>query len=223
MRSRRDVLRDAKIGIIEVPSPNGPAQSRNSPAKAGRPPADLASRRAFITISVAATGGLLVAMRTEPLGAQMQMAAPTGPLSFPGHYIQIDPDDRVLIWCAQPEMGEGTKTSLPMLVAEELDADWSRVRVEFSTTDRKYGGQGVGGSDAIRSDWDNLRRSARRRALLVSAAAAQWACPPPNAMPQRTWSDTPPGREAPYGSLAAARATLTVRAVSRSRIPRGIG
>jgi hypothetical protein len=67
----------------------------------------------------------------------MSMAAPTGPLNFPSHYIQIDPDDRVLIWCAQPEMGEGTKTSLPMLVAEELDADWRLVRIEFSTTDRK--------------------------------------------------------------------------------------
>ena len=117
-------------------------------------------------------------MRTELVGAQMQMPAQTGPLNFPSDYIQIDPDDRVLIWSAQPEMGEGTKTSLPMLVAEELDADWSRVRVEDATADMKYGGQGVGGSDAIRSDWDNLRRiGATARALLVSAAAAEWGVP----------------------------------------------
>ena len=57
-------------------------------------------------------------MRTEISGAQMQMPAPTGPATFPTHYIQIDPDDRVLIWSAQPEMGEGTRTSLPMLIAE---------------------------------------------------------------------------------------------------------
>ena len=53
------------------------------------------------------------------------MPAETGPLGFPTDYIQVDPDDRVLIWSARPEMGEGTKTSLPMLVAGELDADWT--------------------------------------------------------------------------------------------------
>lgn len=202
MRSRRDVLRDAKIGVFEDPSPLGRTKVL---------PHDR-SRRSFITISLAATGGLLVAMRSESLGAQMQMAAPTGPLNFPTHYIQIDPDDRVLIWCAQPEMGEGTKTSLPMLIAEELDADWNLVRVEFSTTDRKYGGQGVGGSDAIRSDWDSLRQiGATARALLVAAAAAEWNVPASECS-SNTHSIRHAGsnREARYGSLAARAATLTV-------------
>ena len=67
----------------------------------------------------------------------MQMPAQTGPLGFPTDYIQIDPDDRVLIWSAQPEMGEGTKTSLPMLVAEELDADWTQVRIDDAPLDRE--------------------------------------------------------------------------------------
>ena len=69
----------------------------------------------------------------------------------------------MLIWSAQPEMGEGTKTSLPMLIAEELDADWTKVRIDDAPLDRKYGGQGVGGSDAIRSDWDSCDASAPRR------------------------------------------------------------
>src|SRR5687768_1049024 len=155
MRSRRDVLRDAKIGIIEelIDEPRGSSPQDPSPHVG-----QLHGRRHFITVSVAATGGLLVAMRTELFGAPMQMAAPTGPAGFPTDYIQIDPDDRVLIWSAQPEMGEGTKTSLPMLIAEELDADWNLVRVDDAPLDPKYGGQGVGGSDAIRSDWDRLRR-----------------------------------------------------------------
>ena len=113
MRSRRDVLRDAKNGIIEEPG--------------SRPTLGDASRRQFITVSLAATGGLLVAMRIDSSGAQATTPQKAG---FPTEYIQIDPDDRVLIWSAQPEMGEGTKTSLPMLVAEELDADWSLVRVD---------------------------------------------------------------------------------------------
>jgi len=196
MRSRREVLRDAKQGIIEEPSD---FSSRPS-----------ASRRSFITVGLAATGGLLVAMRMEPLGAQSPALA--GPAGFPIDYIQIDPDDRVLIWSAQPEMGEGTKTSLPMIVAEELDADWSKVRIGDAPLDRKYGGQGVGGSDAIRSDWDNMRRiGATARALLIASAAAEWRVPAGECdtgahMVRHRASN----REARYGTLAARAATLSV-------------
>ena len=199
MRSRRDVLRDAKKGIIEDSFLSRTRRSRRT-------------RRSFITVSLAATGGLLVAMRSEPIGAEMQMPAPTGPLAFPIHYVQIDPDDRVLIWSAQPEMGEGTKTSLPMLIAEELDADWTKVRIDDAPLDRKYGGQGVGGSDAIRSDWDALRRiGATARACLVAAAAADWNVPASECdTSAHTVRHANSGRDARYGSLAARAATLTV-------------
>ena len=206
MRSRQDVLRDAKHGVVEETFRGHGQDNSRGHGEVRR------TRREFISVSVAATGGLLVALRVDASGAQMQMPAPTGPLNFPSHYIQIDPDDRVLIWCAQPEMGEGTKTSLPMLIAEELDADWSRVRVEFSTTDMKYGGQGVGGSDAIRSDWDNLRRiGATARALLVAAAAAEWGVPAADCdTTTHTVRHAATRREARYGALAARAATLTV-------------
>jgi isoquinoline 1-oxidoreductase beta subunit len=195
MRSRSDVLRDAKHGIIEEP--------------AGRHPLGDASRRQFITVSLAATGGLLVAMRSNSTAAQ---ATPPQTAGFPTEYVQIDPDDRVLIWSAQPEMGEGTKTSLPMLVAEELDADWSLVRVDDAPLDRKYGGQGVGGSDAIRSDWDRLRRvGATARALLISAAAAQWGVPAAECDTRaHVVRHAATNREARFGALAARAATLTV-------------
>lgn len=194
MRSRRDVLRDAKIGIVAQPS-------------AGEP-----SRRSFITVSLAATGGLLVAMRTEAFDAHMQAAAQTGPLGFPTDYIQIDPDDRVLIWSAQPDMGEGTKTSLPMIVADELDADWRLVRIDDAPLDAKYGGQGVGGSDAIRSDWDRMRRvGATARALLIASAAAQWNVPVSECdTSAHGVRHAASSREARFGSLAARAATLTV-------------
>jgi isoquinoline 1-oxidoreductase beta subunit len=192
MRSRRDVLKDAKAGIIESPRSH-------------------TTRRSFITAGVAATGGLLVAMRAEPI-AQMIMPAQTGPLGFPTDYVQIDPDGRVLIWSAQPEMGEGTKTSLPMIVADELDADWRRVRVDDAPLDRKYGGQGVGGSDAIRSDWDNMRRiGATARALLIAAAAAEWGVPASECDAAAHAVRHPASRrEAGFGALAARAATLTV-------------
>ncbi len=144
-------------------------------------------------------------MRTDLLGAQMQMPAQTGPLGFPTDYIQIDPDDRVLIWSAQPEMGEGTKTSLPMIVADELDADWTLVRIDDTSLDPKYGGQGVGGSDAIRSDWDRLRRvGATARALLVASAAAEWGVPAAECdTGAHTVRHAASKREARFGTLVA--------------------
>jgi isoquinoline 1-oxidoreductase beta subunit len=151
-------------------------------------------------------------MRIELDGAQMQMPAPTGTATFPTHYIQIDPDDRVLIWSAQPEMGEGTKTSLPMLIAEELDADWSLVRIDDAPLDPKYGGQGVGGSDAVRSDWDNLRRvGATARALLIAAAAAEWSVPASECeTTTHAIRHAATKRESRFGALAGRAATLTV-------------
>jgi isoquinoline 1-oxidoreductase beta subunit len=169
------------------------------------------TRRTFITVSLAATGGLIVAMRTDAW-AQAAPAGPAAPAGFPTEYIQIDPDDRVLIWCAQPEMGEGTRTSLPMIVAEELDADWRLVRVDDTPMDRKYGGQGVGGSDAIRSDWDRLRRiGATARALLINAAAAEWSVPTSEcSTTTHAVRHAASRREQRFGGLAARAATLTV-------------
>ena len=218
MRSRRDVLRDNKAGVL---------------ARQAGAPALHASRRTFITASLAATGGLIVAMRSEAIAAEMlaprslgeggTMPAQTGPLGFPTEYIQIDPDDGVLIWSAQPEMGEGTKTSLPMIVAEELDADWTRVRIDDTPMDPKYGGQGVGGSDAIRSDWDRLRRvGATARALLIGAAAAEWGVPAAECdTAMHVVRHRASNREARFGTLAARAATLTVptRCAAERRIP----
>lgn len=210
MRSRQDVLRDAKNGIIEDAGEASEASEASEAGEAGEAREAGATRRSFITVSLAATGGLLVAMRIAPLHAQTP--ASTGPVGFPVDYIQIDPDDRVLIWSAQPEMGEGTRTSLPMLIAEELDADWSKVRIDDAPLDRKYGGQGVGGSDAVRSDWDNLRRiGATARALLIASAAAEWNVPAGECdTSAHVVRHRASNREARFGSLAARAATLTV-------------
>lgn len=197
MRSRRDVLRDNKNGLDEAPD------ARLTDA----------SRRTFITVGLAATGGLLVSVHGSRAAAAQSTTAHTSAAGFPTAYIQIDPDEGILIWCAQPEMGEGTKTSLSMLVAEELDADWAMVRVDDAPMDmERYGGQGVGGSDAIRSDWDALRRvGATARVLLASAAASQWGVP---------WQEceTAAGivhhratnRQARYGALATRAASTQV-------------
>ncbi|HEX4912817.1 MAG TPA: molybdopterin cofactor-binding domain-containing protein [Vicinamibacterales bacterium] len=199
MRSREDVLHDAKIGVIEDRSLQGHGRGRRT-------------RREFITVGLAATGGLLVAMRADGAIAPQPGQTPDAMAPFPIHYVQIDPDDRVLIWSAQPEMGEGTKTSLPMLIAEELDADWNLVRVDDAPLDAKYGGQGVGGSDAIRSDWDRLRRvGATARALLIAAAATEWSVPAAECETRlHTVRHSASNRERRFGQLAARAATMTV-------------
>ncbi|MGE0042293.1 MAG: molybdopterin cofactor-binding domain-containing protein [Vicinamibacterales bacterium] len=177
---------------------------------AGTAAATALDRRSFIRVSLAASGGLLVALHWSP-----RAAGATGSQDGafqPSAYVRIDPDDTVTIWSAQPDMGEGTKTSLPMLVADELDADWARVVIELAPLDRdKYGGQGSGGSDAIRYDWDRLRRvGAVARWLLVQAAAAAWGVTPEACETAAGTVTATGGRRATYGSLAARAAALPV-------------
>ena len=196
MRTREQVLRDSKIGVLDV---------QTQP-----------SRRHFLQISLTAGGGLLVSWSAVS-AAVSQATQQTGvPNSFMPHaYIRVDPDDVVTVWCAQPDMGEGTRTSLPMLLVEELDADWGRVRIEHAPLDNdKYGGQGVGGSDAIRYDWDRLRRfGATARLLLVRAAAQQWGVPESTCQTDRgVVRHDASSRQSRYGELASQAARLPVPA-----------
>jgi CO/xanthine dehydrogenase Mo-binding subunit len=167
-------------------------------------PADRAAT--FITVGAPRDGGdCSHDARRSPRGADADARRRPVRVGFPSEYIQIDPDDGVLIWSAQPEMGEGTKTSLAMIVADELDADWTRVRVDDAPMDPKYGGQGVGGSDAIRSDWDNLRRvGATARPSLIDAAA-RMGVPAQNATPASTSCVIPPANASSVRRAGGAR------------------
>lgn len=166
------------------------------------------SRRTFLRVSATATGGLLVLVASRDV---LSAAQPTPTGAFQPHaLIRIDADDTVTIWASNPDMGEGTKTSLPMLVAEELDADWSRVRLENAPLDRRYGGQGVGGSDAISSGWLHHRQAgAVGRHLLVTAAAALWNVPAGTIATARGVArHAASNRQSTFGALAARAATL---------------
>ncbi|MEJ8567256.1 xanthine dehydrogenase family protein molybdopterin-binding subunit [Elongatibacter sediminis] len=141
-------------------------------------------RRRFLISGATAAGGLLVG---SPALHAMASAAGGGAAKI-GHYIELLPDGDVIIGVAQPEIGQGVRTSLPMLVAEELDVEWSRVRIEqmplgiVVTPDGaswKYGGQGVGGSTSITDAWPYLREvGATARRLLIQAAANRWQIEP---------------------------------------------
>src|SRR6185312_7492655 len=112
-----------------------------------------------------------------------------------------------------PEIGQGIKTSLPMMIAEELDADWNQVRIDNAPVDaRRFGEQSAGGSTSTPRNWEPLRRvGAAARAMLVAAAAAQWNVPADQLTTAKGQVlHVASGRRLAYGALAAAAAALPV-------------
>ena len=169
------------------------------------------SRRAFLQVSLAAGGGLMLAFNL-PHGAQAADAATdaTGGATL-NAYIRIAPDGVVTIAAKNPEIGQGIKTMLPMVIAEELDVDWSAVRIETAPVDVKaYGPQFAGGSQATPLNYDLMRKvGAAGRALIVATAAGAWGVSPAECeTASGVVHHRPSGRSAPYGSLASAAATL---------------
>ncbi len=137
------------------------------------------SRRQFVAVS-AGTGAMLVLgfSTLEALATKVVARGRPAPAGWtPNLWLSIDSDGTVTIESAKSEMGQGVWTAMPMIVAEELDADWSRVRVVRAPTNGKYD-TGTGGSRSTRSSYMPLRRAgATARAMLVAAAAAEWGVP----------------------------------------------
>jgi isoquinoline 1-oxidoreductase beta subunit len=172
------------------------------------------SRRTFLEIGTSAAGGLLVSFYLPGCGKRAEdIAMVTEPVELfeLNAFVEIDTGGGVTLTSPVPEVGQGVKTSLPMILAEELDVEWDRVRVVQAEADReKYGWQVAGGSLSISLSWMPLRRAgAVARDLLVRAAAARWE------VDRRTcYTEVgkvvhgPSGREFSYGEVAAAASRL---------------
>ena len=132
-------------------------------------------RRSFLKVSALGGGGAMLALYVKPMAAQFGPQVP--PLAT--NYIKIAADGTVTIMAKNPEVGQGIKTMLPMLIAEELDADWKKVKVEQTDfDDTKYAGQIAGGSTATPTNWTPMRQvGAAGRAMLITAAAQTWSVP----------------------------------------------
>jgi isoquinoline 1-oxidoreductase beta subunit len=165
-----------------------------------------ASRRDFLKSSAAA-GGLMLAFSVAPKAG----AAESGSKAL-NAYVLIAPTGLVTITAKNPEIGQGIKTMLPMLIAEELDVDWVNVRIDQADNDPKlYGRQFAGGSMATPLHWDELRRvGAAGRAMLIAAAAQTWGVPAAECVTKPGVVLHASGKRAAYGDLAALAATLPV-------------
>lgn len=174
------------------------------------------SRREFLKKSAAAGGALFIGFHL-PSGVGKALAAGKQPQAFaPNAFIRVGADDVVTILCNKSEMGQGVYTALPMIAADEMDADWSRVRVEaapatpayFHTT---FGIQVTGGSTSVSTSYEQLRKAgATARALLIAAAAETWKVDPTSCRAERGHViHDGTGRRLSFGQLASRAATLT--------------
>ncbi len=169
-------------------------------------------RRDFIKVTASAGAGLVLSFHL-PWGEKMAaLAQERGSPFAPNAWLRIDKDGTVTITVAKSEMGQGVRTALPMIVAEELDADWSKVKVVQAIADKKYGSMGTGGSTSVRTSWENLRKAgATARAMLITAAAQTWGVPESTCHTENgVVIHVPTGRRLSYAELVETAARLPV-------------
>ena len=170
------------------------------------------SRRDFLTTSAAAGAGLAIGFHIPTRGR----FGPTPAAPFaPNAWLRINPDESVLVVVDRSEMGQGVTTSLPMLLAEELEADWSKIKIEFAPADKAYtnpmfGMQGTGGSTSVRAAYTPLRKAgAAAREMLIGAAAGTWGVAASDCHAEKgAVIHTASNRRLTYGKLAAKAATM---------------
>ena len=165
------------------------------------------SRREFVTAGVAAGAGLVI-------GFYLPHGTSSSSKEFfsPNAYLRLTPDNKVTIVVARSEMGQGVRTALPMILAEELEADWKQIEIEQAGASTLYGDQTTGGSASIRTTWDPMRQAgATAREMLISAAALTWGVPRSTCTAENSHiKHAATNRSLSYGELVSKAATLPI-------------
>ena len=178
------------------------------------------SRRHFLKVSALSGGGMLISLSFFGNSANSNNADDT-PFT-PNIYIKIGTDGSVLLMAPNPEIGQGVKTSLPMIIAEELCVDWKNVKVELAPLNSKFGRQTAGGSGSVRGRFSELRKAgATAREMLIAAAAQTWNVP----QSECTAEDgvvfhKASGKKLGYGELTTKAATLEVPSNPKLKDPK---
>src|SRR5690242_4062788 len=220
------------MSLRDLPAHSQGDPSRLAPAARGaylmRPPVSLPLlRREFLQVSTTAAGGLAVSLfwpRTGAVAESMRPKLPPAANQPLGSFVRIEPDGRIVIGARGCEIGQGVRTSLPMLIAEELDVAWENVRVEQlpfgiqagaqpGSFVGRYGPQGAGGSTSVSDGWDDLRQAgAQIRALLIATAARHWRADASSLTTHAGEVLHADGRRLSYGTLAPHAATQALPA-----------
>src|SRR5882724_3160732 len=174
------------------------------------------NRRSFLRVSATAAGGMIVSLYLDlPLAAQ-EAGQPKPKVYPPDAFVHIKPDGKIVIQVNRLEFGQGVQTSLPMILADEMDADWSQVVAELAPAadvykDPVFGIQMVGGSGSIAHSFQQYRElGARTRAMLIATAAQQWNVAPDQCRTEASVVHGPDGKSAKYAELADAAAKQAI-------------
>ncbi len=164
------------------------------------------NRREFVVAGIAAGAGLVVGFYLPHGGKSAKQ------VFSPNAYVRITPDNKITIVVARSEMGQGIRTALPMILAEELEADWKQIEIEQAGASTLYGDQTTGGSASVRTTWDPMRKAgAAAREMLISAAALTWGVPRSSCAAQNgNIVHAASKRQLSYGELAEKAATLPI-------------
>ncbi|NCT09854.1 MAG: xanthine dehydrogenase family protein molybdopterin-binding subunit [Flavobacteriia bacterium] len=173
------------------------------------------SRRNFLRTSLLASGGILIGINfAAACKIDAKMPIDTNNLNFNDFnaYIKISDEGFVTIFSPNPEIGQGVKTSMPMIIAEELDVDWTRVTVvQAGLNTKSFKGQIAGGSQSIRSNWNILRQSgATAKQMLINAAAQKWHVDPTTCSASKGIITNSNGKTFHYGEVVKLAATLPI-------------
>jgi isoquinoline 1-oxidoreductase subunit beta len=197
----------------------------------GEAPTATTSTRTAVISQALGMGGLLIAagsVGVRRLEAAEAAFAPGAEPWEPHAYVRLGDDGIVTIMCHRSEMGQGIRTTMPMIIADEMEADWSRCRVEQALGDEpKYGSQNTDGSTSIRDFLPRTARPAPRRALLEDAAAKEWGVPTSEVRARNgEIVHTATGRTQAFGSLVATARSIPMpdrNACASRRPPSGAG
>jgi isoquinoline 1-oxidoreductase subunit beta len=164
------------------------------------------SRREFVAAGIAAGAGLVVGFYLPHGGSGKHQTF------SPNAYLRITPDNKITIVVARSEMGQGVRTALPMILAEELEADWKHIEIEQAGASTLYGDQTTGGSASVRTTWDPMRKAgAAAREMLISAAALTWGVARSQCVAQLgNIMHSASKRQLSYGELSERASTLPI-------------